>query len=77
MNAQTLDVSPDEMLIMLLLLNQFIDRQQEALRTATSANDSEQARARIEIASRLRGKLPLVVRFNEAISVEQSEPDEQ
>lgn len=70
MQPQTLDVYPDEMVIMLLLLGKFIDQQQEVLRQAETANDAEQARARIEIASRLRGKLPLVIAFDEAFTVE-------
>lgn len=66
---QTLDVYPDEMLIMAMLLGQFIDDQNKALRDAATENDSEQARARLDIATRLRGKLPLVIEWNNALSV--------
>lgn len=64
MTTHTLDVSHDEMLIMTLLLTTFIASETQALRFAIDELTSEevsQIRQRIEVASRLRGKLPMLI----------------
>jgi len=68
MQPQTLDVSTDEMLLMALLLGQFIDAQIGLLRETSleCGNTTEQVRARVEIATRLRGKLPLRIDYGPA-----------
>jgi len=56
------------MLIMVMLLNPFIEAQQAQLRTdreRLSENDADQIRTRIDIAMRLRGKLPLTIRHDD------------
>lgn len=59
MHAQTLDLNVDELLLLTLMLQQLIDSQNALLRSNPSQNDAEQARMRIEIATRLRGKLQM------------------
>lgn len=66
MTTRTLDVEIDEMLMMALLLGQLVDNQQAVLREPTTTEDqADQARTRIEIALRLRGKLPLHIDYGE------------
>lgn len=67
MTPQTLDAFPDEMLLMTLLLSQFIDGQL-ALVPQASANQMVDIRGRVEIAMKLRDRLP--------INIEYGEPDE-
>ena len=57
----TIDISPEETLLICMLLGQLIDSESRKLRGATSANDAEQARTRLQIATQLRGKMPLDV----------------
>lgn len=62
MNAYTLDLSAEEILILILALSRFISTHQEMLRhAAATSNDAELARVRVDIASTLFGKLPPIV----------------
>lgn len=71
MNSHTLDVNTDEMLLMVLLLGQFIDHQNAVLRDATTDEEGEAARGRLDIATRLRGRLPLHIEYGEPDADEQ------
>jgi len=59
----TIDVSADEALLMALLLGQFVDRQNKMLRGDVTAHEAEDCRVRIELATRLRAKLPLSIEY--------------
>lgn len=64
MTTRTLDVEIDEIALMARLLGEFVAQQNQALRdtydpVAGEGCSFEQIRTNIEIATRLRGKLPL------------------
>lgn len=61
MPAATIDVSPEETLLICMLLGQLIEAESRKLRNARGANEAEQARTRLQIAKQLRGKMPLDV----------------
>lgn len=63
MTTITLDLAPEEILIMAVLLNRFVDEENEALRNSAgwAPTAADKLRCRVEIATKLRGKLPLII----------------
>lgn len=76
MTFMTLDLRADEALLLVLILNSYVDEQLALLREETSATKADEIRIRLEIATSVRGNLPHVHDLAQAIHVQRGEPEE-